>query len=151
MADSSSSGKSQLAQAAASRPARASRGKKSLVHASVFSVRDLLSEFGKALPNMLHLDASNYPSKYDQSKVDVIARLFGINGPYRAVIHAPNDRACYPNPGAIRIYKETFYARLRLPPPDFVYRLLAEARVCPTQLHRALYLLFHGSVSQTQS
>ena len=46
----------------------------------------------------------------------------------------PNDRACYPKLGAIRIYKEIFYSGFRLPPPPFVFRLLAEARICPTQL-----------------
>ena len=133
MADSSSSQQSQLSQPPAAKP-RANRGKKSLVHASVFSLRDLLSEFGQAFPNFLHLDAYKFPSKYDQKDVDAIAYLFGINGPYRAVAPGPNDRACYPKPGAIRIYKETFYAGFRLPPPEFVFRLLAEARVCPTQL-----------------
>ena len=130
MADSSSS-QSQLTQP---RPSRATRGKKSLVHSSVTSLRDLLDEFGEAFPNMLHLDAYNYPSKYTSDKVEIIARLFGISGPYRAVAPGPNDRACYHKPGAIRVFKETFYAGFRLPPPPFVFRLLAEARVCPTQL-----------------
>ena len=133
MADSSSSQQSQLSQPPVAKP-KANRGKKSLVHASVFSLRDLLSEFGQAFPNLLHLDAYKFPSKYDQKDVDAIAYLFGINGPYRAEAPGPNDRACYPKPGAIRIYKETFYAGVRLPQPEFVFRLLAEARVCPTQL-----------------
>ena len=132
MADSSSS-QSQLTQLS-SRPSRAGRGKKSLVHSSVISLRDLLSEFGETFPNMLHLDAYNYPSKYTSEKVDLLARLFGITGPYRAVAPGPNDRSCYHKPGVIRIYEETLYAGFRLPPPPFVFRLLAKARVCPTQL-----------------
>ena len=113
---------------------RASRDKKYLVHASVTSLGDLLSEFGQAFPNLLHLDAYNHPSKYKQKDVDIMAKLFGIEHPYRTVAPGPNDRACYPKPGALRVYKEMFYAGFRLPPPMFVYRLLAEARVCPTQL-----------------
>ena len=114
--------------------ARVSRGKTSLVHASVFSLRDLLDEFGDAFPNLHHLEAYNFPTKYNQEKVDLLAKAFGIDGPYKAVAPGPNDRACYPKPGAIRIYKETLYAGFRFPPPTFVYRLLAEAQVCPTQL-----------------
>ena len=87
MADSSSSQQSQLSQQPAVR-SRANRGK-SLVHARVFSLRDLLSEFGQAFPNLLHLDAYKFPSKYDQKDVDAIAYLFGINGPYRAVALGP--------------------------------------------------------------
>ena len=133
MADSSSSQQSQLSQPPAPRQ-RANRGKKSLVHASVFSLRELLTEFGEAFPNLLHLESYNYPSKYSQKDVDAIALAFGINGPYRAVAPGPNDRACYPKPGAIRVYKETFYSGFRLPQPMFVCRLLAEACICPTQL-----------------
>ena len=133
MADSASSQQSQLSQQPTAR-SRANRGKKSLVHASVVCLRDLLSEFGQAFPNLLHLDAYNYPTKLTQKDIDIMSKLFGIEHPYRAELPGPNDRACYPKPGAIRIYKETFYAGFRLPPPMFVYRLLAEARVCPTQL-----------------
>ncbi|KAK1392679.1 hypothetical protein POM88_011735 [Heracleum sosnowskyi] len=134
MVDSSSS-QSQLSQP--SRPARANRGNpppKSLVHANVFSLRDLLSDFGDAFPNLLHLEAHNIPSKYKQSRVDDISVLFGIKAPYRAVAPGPNDRACYPKPGAIRMYKETFHSGFRLPPHPFVLRLLAEVKICPTQL-----------------
>ena len=109
MADSSSSQQSQLSEPQAAR-SRANRGKKSLVHASVFSLRDLLSEFGQAFPNLLHLDAYNYPSKLTQKDIDVMSKLFGIEHPYRAELPGPNDRACYPKPRTIRIYKETFYA-----------------------------------------
>ena len=133
MADSSSSQQSQLSQSIVAR-SRASRDKKYLVHASVTSLGDLLSEFGQAFPNLLHLDAYNHPSKYKQKDVDIMAKLFGIEHPYRTVALGPNDRACYPKLGALRVYKEMFYAGFRLPPPMFVYRLLAEARVCPTQL-----------------
>ena len=134
MADSSSSQQSQLSQPSNAHP-RANRGKKkSLVHASVFSLRDLLSDFGEAFPNLLHLESYQFPSKYDQEAVDTLAVAFGINGPYRAVAPGPNDRSCYPKPGALRIYKETLYAGFRFPPPMFVCRLLAEAHVCPTQL-----------------
>ena len=135
MADSASSQQSQQSQISQPPATNARvRGKKSLVHASVVSLRDLLSEFGQAFPNLHHLEAYNHPSKYKQKDVDIMAKLFGIEHPYRAVAPGPNDRACYPRPGAIRVYKEMFYAGFRLPPPMFVYRLLAEARVCPTQL-----------------
>ena len=117
MANSSSSQQSQLSQPTAPHP-RANRGKKkSLVHASVFSLRDLLSEFGEASPNLLHLEAYNFPSKYDQKAVDILAIASGINGPFRAVAPGPNDRSCYPKPGALRIYKETLYVGFRFPPP----------------------------------
>ena len=133
MADSSWSQQSQLSQPPVAR-SRASRGKISLVHASVTSLEDILSEFGQSFPNLLHLDPYNYPSKYKQKDVDIMAKLFGIEHPYRAVAPGPNDQACYPKPGALRVYKKMFYAGFRLLPPMFVYRLLAEARVCPTQL-----------------
>ena len=87
MADSSSSQQSQQSQPPAAR-SRASRGKKSLVHASIFSLRDLLSEFGQAFPNLLHLDAYHYPSKLTQKDVDIMTKLFGIKHPYRAVAQA---------------------------------------------------------------
>ena len=82
----------------------------------------------------MHLEAYTHPSKYNQKKVDVIVRLFGIVTPYRAVAPDAEDKACYPKYEAIRIYKETFYVGFRFPPPPFVHRLLAEARVCPIQL-----------------
>jgi hypothetical protein len=116
---------------------RASRGKipkKSLVHSRVFSLVDLLNEFGQSFPNLLHLDAYLYKSKYKQHRIDIIANLFGIKRPYKAVAPQPNERSCHPKSGAIRVYKETFYGGFRLPPPEFVCRLLAEAKVCPTQL-----------------
>ena len=76
-----------------------------------------------AMTTLLHLEAYKYPSKYDQKAVDTLALAFGINGPYRAVAPGPNDRACYPKPGAIRVYKETFYSGFRLPQPMFVCRM----------------------------
>lgn len=148
MADSDSS-HSHVPQAVA-RPSRASRGKKSLVHSSVISLRDLLTEFGQAFPNMLHLDAYNYPSRFGPDQVGTIARLFGISHPYRAEAPGPNDRACYPKPGAIRVYKETFYAGFRLPPHPFVFRLLAEARVCPTQLTPNSWRFIHCYMAQSR-
>ena len=77
MADCSSSQQSQLSQPPVAR-SRASRGKKSLVHASVTSLGDLLSDFGQAFPNLLHLDAYIHPSKYKQKDVDIMTKLFGI-------------------------------------------------------------------------
>ena len=95
---------------------------------------DLLTEFGETFPNMNHLDAYNYPSKYKQHRVDLIANLFGIHKPYKALAPNSSDRACFLKSGCLRIFKEIFYAGFRLPPPYFILRLLAEARVCPTQL-----------------
>ena len=129
--------KTQSSQVAIIRPSRAARGKnpkKSLIHANVFSLRDLLTEFGEGFPNMNHLDAYNYPSKYKQHRVDLIASMFGIHPPYKALAPKSSDRACFPMPGCIRLFKETFYAGFRLPPTYFVSRLLAEAQVIPTQL-----------------
>ena len=83
---------------------------------------------------MNHLDTYNYPSKYKQQMVDLIVNLFGIHRPYKALAPKSSDRACFPKHGCLRIFKETFYAGFRLPPPPFVFRLLAEVRVCPTQL-----------------
>lgn len=134
MADSSSSHQSQQTDPPPSRPPRSSRGKKSLVHANVYSLRDLLNEFGEAFPGTAHLDAHDFPSKYDQSQVDLISTLFGISFPYKAVAAEPTDRACHLKSHALCMYKEAFYAGFRLLPPPFVYRLLAEVRVCPTQL-----------------
>ena len=100
MEDSSSSQQLQLSQPAVAH-SRASRGKKSLVHASVYSLSDLLSEFGQSFPSLLHLEAYNYPSIYKQKHVDIMAKLFSITEPYKAVAPCPNDRACYPKPGAL--------------------------------------------------
>lgn len=141
MADSGNSQQSEQSQlnptVASTKPPRAARGKTkiSLVHSNVVTLRDLLEEFSTAFPNIAHLDAYDIPSKYDQSKVDLISTLFGIVSPYRAVAASPFDRACNPKEGAICIFKETFYAGFRLPPPPFIFRLLAEVRVCPTQLY----------------
>lgn len=82
----------------------------------------------------MHLEAYNYPSRLTHEKVDTLAKLFGIDTPYKAVAPELNDRACYPKQGAIRIYKETLYTGFRFPHPPFVFRLLTEARDCPTQL-----------------
>ena len=140
MADSTSfdqSKQGQSSKVAVSHPSHDAMGKnpkKSLVNANVFSFKDLLTEFGEAFPNINHLDANDFPSKYKQSILDLVASLFGINKPYKALAPKPTDRARFPKPGCLRIYKETFYSRFCLPPPPFVYRLLSEVRVCPTQL-----------------
>ena len=134
MADSLSSSQSHLSGPAPSRPSRAARGKSSLVHTNVHFLHDLIYEFGESFPNLMHLQAYNHPSKYNQKKVNAIAELFGIVTPYRAVAPGFEDRACFSKPGAIWVNKEIFYAGFRLPPPSFVFRLLAEDRVCPTKL-----------------
>lgn len=88
MTDSQGSGQSQLSPMVVLRSNRVSMGKnpkKSLVHANIFSLRDMLFEFSKCFPNMMHLEAYNYPSKYSQDKVDTIAKLFDIITPRRAI------------------------------------------------------------------
>lgn len=60
---------------------RLTKVKKSLVHSSVYSLNDSLSKFEEAFPNLLHLEAYTYPSKYNSEKVGLFARLFGITRP----------------------------------------------------------------------
>lgn len=82
MADSQNFGHSNFSTVDGSPLDRSSRGnniKKSLVHSNVYSLRDCLSEFGEEFPNLMHLEAYKYPSKYNQSKVDVIAVFFFWN------------------------------------------------------------------------
>lgn len=131
MADSGSSHQANPAVAPCSRK---SRGKKSLVHASVYSIRDLLNEFGEAFPNLLNLEASQFPSRYKQKHIELFSFWFGLNSPYRAVIPKPSDRSCNPRDNSIAVYKEAFYAGLRIPPSEFICRLLAEACISPSQL-----------------
>ena len=142
----------QSSQSAISHPSRATRGKnpkKSLVHANVFSLRDLLTEFGKAFSNMNHLDAYNYPYKYKQHRVYMIASMFGIHPPYKALAPKSSDRACFQKAGCIRLFKETFYVGFRLTPPYFVSKTPGGGSGLPhpaSTQHLEIYLLLFSLV-----
>lgn len=131
MADESSSSASSFGQAQVD----SKRSKKSiLVHSSATSLADLLFEIGEPFPDNVHLEALHYKCTLKEKDFDTLVKVFKIKEPYKAHFPHPNDRSCNWT-GELCVYKEMLEAGFRFPPHPFVCRILAEAKVCPTQLH----------------